>query len=50
VAPHAGISVVPDRLPSRKAVLAEESFSGEELFSREPIPPLRAGKTDPGRA
>jgi hypothetical protein len=50
VAQHAGISMVPDRPPSRMAVLAEESFSGEELFGREPIPPLRAGKTDPGRA
>ena len=50
LAHHAGISVVPDRPPSRMGMLAEESFVGEELFKREPIPPLRAGKTDPGRA
>lgn len=50
VAQHAGISAVPDRPLSRVGVLAEESFSGEELFEREPIPPRRAGKTDPGRA
>jgi hypothetical protein len=29
-------------------MLADEPF-GEELFKREPTPPLRAGKTDPGR-
>jgi hypothetical protein len=31
-------------------VINEESFNGEELFKREPIPPLRAGKSEPGRA
>jgi hypothetical protein len=46
---HSGISVVQERPPSRVAMLADESFSGEELFKREPVPPLRAGKTDPGR-
>jgi hypothetical protein len=45
---HSGISVVPERPPSRVAMLADEPF-GEELFKREPTPPLRAGKTDPGR-
>ena len=46
---HSGISVVPERPPSRVAMLADEPFSGEELFKREPVPPLRTGKTDPGR-
>jgi hypothetical protein len=30
-------------------MLTDESFGAEELFKREPTPPLRAGKTDPGR-
>ena len=50
VAHHAGISVVADRPSSRMSPLAiaEEAF-GEELFKRETPPPLRAGKSEPGR-
>jgi hypothetical protein len=47
---HAGISVVAERPSTRVTVIGEESFNGEELFKREPIPPLRAGKSEPGRA
>ncbi len=53
VSHHAAISVVADRTPSRMSSLSlgEEAFAGEELFKREPTPPLRAGKNDPaGRA
>jgi hypothetical protein len=46
VAHHAGISVVAERPPSRMSALGDDAFGGEELFKREPIPPLRAGKTD----
>jgi hypothetical protein len=55
VAHHAAISVVAERPPSRMSGLSlgEEAFAGEELFKREPTPPLRAGggKGEPaGRA
>ena len=55
VAHHAAISVVAERPPSRMSGLSlgEEAFAGEELFKREPTPPLRAGggKSEPaGRA
>ncbi len=46
---HHGISVVTDRSQSRITVLGDDSFGGEELFSRESSPPIRAGKTEPGR-
>jgi hypothetical protein len=46
---HTGMSVLPERNSSRVSIISEESFSGEELFRREPIPPLRAGKSEPGR-
>jgi hypothetical protein len=43
---HSGMSVVAERPVPR--VLGDD-FSAEELFTREQVPPLRAGKTDPGR-
>jgi hypothetical protein len=46
VSHHAGISVVAERQPSRMPALADDAFGGEELFKREPIPPMRASKTD----
>ena len=45
---HSSMSVVTERQPSRMSALGED-FGGEELFKREPTPPLRAGKTEPGR-
>jgi len=50
VAYHAGMSVVTERPSSRMAMLGDETIGAEELFKREPIPPLRASKTEPGRA
>lgn len=55
VAHHTAISVVAERAPSRMTGLSlgEEVFASEELFKREPTPPLRAGgaKSEPaGRA
>ena len=51
VAHHAGISVVADRPSSRMSPvsLGDEAFGAEELFKREQPPPMRAGKTEPGR-
>jgi hypothetical protein len=51
VAHHAGISVVAERPSSRMSpqLLGDEAFGGEELFKREQPPPMRAGKTEPGR-
>jgi hypothetical protein len=51
VAHHAGISVIAERPPSRMSPqsVGEEAFGSEELFKREPTPPMRAGKSEPGR-
>jgi hypothetical protein len=51
IAHHAPISVVAQPPASRVSPLSggEEAFASEELFRREPIPPMRAGKTEPGR-
>lgn len=51
IAHHAPISVVAQPPASRVSPLSggEETFASEELFRREPIPPMRAGKTEPGR-
>jgi hypothetical protein len=46
---HGGISVVPDRAPSRITPLGDELFGSEELLKRESGQPIRAGKTEPGR-
>jgi len=55
VAHHTAISVVAERQPSRVSPLSlgDETFAGEDMFKRETAsspPPLRAGKTEPGRA
>jgi hypothetical protein len=47
VSHHSGMSVVAERQPSRMSPLGEDAFVGEELFKREPTPPLRASKTEP---
>ena len=46
VSHHSSMSVVAERPSSRMSPLGED-FGGEELFKREPTPPLRAGKTEP---
>lgn len=46
VSPHSSMSVVAERQPSRMSPLGED-FGSEEVFKREPAPPLRAGKTEP---
>jgi hypothetical protein len=50
VAYHAGMSVVTERPSSRMAMLGDETIGAEELFKREPIPPLRTRQDRAGRA